>query len=100
MITPVAANIKEALEEVVMVKDVWDTSVLCEQQFVDWKSTLWNDIRTDVMEDGAKGFVKEVREPNPYSIAHEPAYTFCAIILTAYEYQPVGLADIHKAYNS
>ena len=57
---PIQTNLKEALDEVVMVKDVWDTSVLVEQQFADWRATLWNDIRTDVMEDGAKGFVKEV----------------------------------------
>ena len=96
MITPVAANIKEALEEVVMVKDVWDTSVLCEQQFVDWKSTLWNDIRTDVMEDGAKGFVKEVRKPNfILSATCLPTHTVQLSHL-AYKNQPVGL----KGYNS
>lgn len=47
-----------------MVKDVWDTAVLCEEQFRDWRETLWNDIRTDLMEDGAKGFVKEVKTLN------------------------------------
>lgn len=27
----------------------------------DWKQTLWNDIKTDQMEEGAKNFVKEVK---------------------------------------
>lgn len=27
----------------------------------DWRQTLWSDIRTDVMEEGAKQFVKEVK---------------------------------------
>lgn len=47
-----------------MVKDVWDTAMLCELQFADWRETLWNDIRTDVMEDGAKAFIKEVKSLN------------------------------------
>eukprot|EP00798_Chlamydomonas_sp_ICE-L_P023007 gene23007-30199_t len=64
LVDPTMMMIKESLEEVTMVKDVWDTSVLCEQQFADWKATLWNDIRTDEMEDGAKGFIKEVKGLN------------------------------------
>lgn len=56
--------ISESLEDMMMVKDVWDTSMLVELQFADWRSTLWNDIRTDVMEDGAKNFVKEVKSLN------------------------------------
>ena len=55
---PISASIKESFDEIVMVKDVWDTSMLCELQFTEWRNTLWNDIRTEVMEDGAKGFVK------------------------------------------
>lgn len=27
----------------------------------DWKQTLWNDIKTDQMEEGTKNFVKEVK---------------------------------------
>jgi hypothetical protein len=27
----------------------------------DWRLTLWSDIRTDIMEEGAKQFVKEVK---------------------------------------
>jgi hypothetical protein len=46
-----------------MVKDVWDTAQLCELQFAAWRETLWNDIRTDLMEEGAKSFVKEVSGP-------------------------------------
>ena len=26
-----------------------------------WRQTLWTDIRTDVMEEGTKAFVKEVK---------------------------------------
>ena len=58
LVDPIAASIKDSIDDIVMVKDVWDTSMLCELQFVEWRNTLWNDIRTEVMEDGAKGFVK------------------------------------------
>ena len=34
---------------------------LCELQFAAWRSTLWSDIKTSDMEDGTKGFVKEVK---------------------------------------
>ena len=34
---------------------------LCELQFAAWRNTLWADIKTDEMEEGAKGFVKEVK---------------------------------------
>ncbi|DBA86689.1 TPA: Dynein alpha chain, flagellar outer arm [Trebouxia sp. C0004] len=47
--------------DLVMVKDVWDASSLVEQQFQVWRQTLWTDIRTDVMEEGTKAFVKEVK---------------------------------------
>ena len=48
VVEPVAAMISECLDDMVLVKDVWDTSMLCELQFEDWRSTLWNDIRTEV----------------------------------------------------
>ena len=60
----IAASVKDSLDDIVIVKDVWDTSLLCELQFVEWRQTLWNDIRTEVMEDGAKGFVKDVKALN------------------------------------
>ena len=44
-----------------MAKDVWDTVLLCERQFTEWKKTLWSDINTEAMEDASKAFVKEVR---------------------------------------
>lgn len=56
--------IKESYEDIVMAKDVWDVSMLCELQFQAWRETLWNDIRTEVMEDGAKGFIKDVKSLN------------------------------------
>lgn len=64
LMEPILADLKQTQADLVMVKDVWDTSVLCEVQFADWKKTLWNDIRTDLMEDGAKNFVKEVKSLN------------------------------------
>ncbi|CAD7704939.1 unnamed protein product [Ostreobium quekettii] len=57
----VRETIKTVRNELIMVKDVWDTSALCETQFQDWRQTLWDDIKTEVMEDGAKAFVKEVK---------------------------------------
>lgn len=57
-------SLKEIIDDLVMVKDVWDTALLCELQFQAWRATLWNDIRTEVMEDGAKQFVKEVKMLN------------------------------------
>lgn len=62
--TPIKVAVQETLEELVMIKDVWDTSVLCELQFAAWKQTLWSNIDTTVMEDGAKNFVKEVKSLN------------------------------------
>ena len=29
-----------------------------------WRSTLWSDIKTEVMEEGTKNFVKEVKSLN------------------------------------
>ena len=37
---------------------------LCERQFAAWRETLWSEIKTDEMEDGAKNFVKEVKSLN------------------------------------
>jgi hypothetical protein len=54
-------SIRECLEDLTMAKDVWDTAVLCELQFGAWRDTLWADIRTDLMEEGAKAFIKEVK---------------------------------------
>lgn len=64
LMTPVIANLQATWADLVMVKDVWDTQVICDVQFVDWKKTLWTEIRTDLMEDGAKNFVKEVKSLN------------------------------------
>ena len=64
LVDPIMNMIKESIDDMIMVKDVWDTSMLCELQFVEWRQTLWNDIRTEVMEDGAKGFVKDVKALN------------------------------------
>jgi dynein heavy chain len=64
LVEPVMASITETLEDLALVKDVWDTAMLCELQFSDWRETLWNDIRTDLMEDGAKQFIKEVKGLN------------------------------------
>ena len=70
-------SIKDALADLTMVKDVWDTSMLCELQFADWKDTLWSDIRTEVMEDGAKTFVKEVK-----SLHKKVCVCVCACVCT------------------
>ena len=29
-----------------------------------WRSTLWSDIKTEIMEEGTKNFVKEVKSLN------------------------------------
>ena len=54
-------RIKDIKDELVMAKDVWDTVLLCDRQFSEWKKTLWSDINTEAMEDASKAFVKEVR---------------------------------------
>lgn len=58
--TEARERLKSVEEELSMAKDVWDTLALCEQQFEVWKTTLWNDINTEQMEDASKAFVKEV----------------------------------------
>lgn len=59
--------------ELVLAKDVWDTTLLCSRQFDEWKTTLWNAIDTDAMEDASKAFVKEVRSINK-TIRDEDSY--------------------------
>lgn len=61
LLDPANVVIFECREELVFVKDVWDISMLVEVQFVDWRKTLWADIKTDMMEDNTKMFVKEVK---------------------------------------
>lgn len=60
-VEPIARELAEARDDLVAVKDVWDCAQLCELQFTAWRETLWKNIRTDKMEEGAKGFVKEVK---------------------------------------
>jgi hypothetical protein len=45
---------------------------LCELQFAAWRETLWSSIRTDEMEEVAKGFVKEVKGLNK-KVGAQPA---------------------------
>eukprot|EP00882_Tetradesmus_deserticola_P010125 GHRQ01010697.1.p1 GENE.GHRQ01010697.1~~GHRQ01010697.1.p1 ORF type:complete len:387 (+),score=127.04 GHRQ01010697.1:1021-2181(+) len=58
---PVTAAFKELHEDLVAVKGVWDCIMLCETQFQSWRQTLWCNISTSDMEEGAKQFVKEVK---------------------------------------
>jgi dynein heavy chain len=61
VIVPTIAVMSECRDDLVLVKDVWDTSSLVELQFKDWRKTLWDNIRTDMMEDGTKSYVKDVK---------------------------------------
>ena len=63
-VTEARNRLKDIMDEMNMAKDVWDTVLLCEKQFDEWKKTLWNDINTESMEDSSKAFVKEVRSIN------------------------------------
>ena len=54
------SRLSDVKSELIMAKDVWDTHLLCQLQFNEWKKTLWNDINTESMEDASKVFVKEV----------------------------------------
>ena len=58
---PIAEQLAGARDAIAAIKDVWDTAQLCERQFDAWRATLWSEIRTEEMEEGAKGFVKEVK---------------------------------------
>eukprot|EP00879_Flechtneria_rotunda_P017284 GHRR01018106.1.p1 GENE.GHRR01018106.1~~GHRR01018106.1.p1 ORF type:complete len:1124 (+),score=375.49 GHRR01018106.1:243-3374(+) len=58
---PADAAIRELYEDLVSVKDVWDCTMMCEVQFQAWRKTLWSNISTEEMEEGAKNFVKEVK---------------------------------------
>ena len=57
----IVATVSECREDLVMVKDVWDMNNLCASQFAFWQTTLWKDVRTDIMEDGTKAFQKDVK---------------------------------------
>lgn len=71
-------RLKEIKAELVLAKDVWDTGLLCELQFSEWKKTLWNDINTDEMEEASKAFVKEVRALHRLACA-----SVCVLVLYA-----------------
>ncbi|KAK9867723.1 hypothetical protein WJX84_004647 [Apatococcus fuscideae] len=60
-VKPAYEAVTEAKEAMTMAKDVWDCASMIEQQFKEWRATLWKDIRTDIMEDGTKTFAKEVK---------------------------------------
>eukprot|EP00768_Dysnectes_brevis_P003215 gnl/Dysnectes_brevis/2306_a2714_1116.p1 GENE.gnl/Dysnectes_brevis/2306_a2714_1116~~gnl/Dysnectes_brevis/2306_a2714_1116.p1 ORF type:complete len:2542 (-),score=411.46 gnl/Dysnectes_brevis/2306_a2714_1116:65-7387(-) len=47
--------------ELVMMKSVWDVIALVFTQIESWKTTLWNDIDTDKMEEITKKFTKKIR---------------------------------------
>ena len=40
---------------------MWDMVCLVKAQVNDWKETLWKDINTDLMEEAAKNFSKDLR---------------------------------------
>ena len=61
LMKPAVTTVTECREDLGLVKDVWDTSALCEMQFAAWRTTLWNDINTTFMEDGTKAFQKDVK---------------------------------------
>lgn len=63
-VTEARRRLEDVRAELGMAKDVWDTVLLCEKQFDEWKTTLWTDINTEDMEDASKAFVKEVRAIN------------------------------------
>jgi len=66
LMTPIKETVGGMRSQLSMAKDVWDTSALVEVQFADWRTTLWADIRTDLMEDDTKAYVKEVNKlPKP-----------------------------------
>ena len=54
--------LNKMMEDMVLVKNLWDVNVMVNSQFAMWKLTLWADIDTDMMEDGTKAFVKAIRE--------------------------------------
>eukprot|EP00899_Mesostigma_viride_P003607 jgi/Mesvir1/13247/Mv18980-RA.1 len=61
LMAPVVANVAGVRQDLVVLKDLWDVATLCEMQFHEWQQTPWEAINTDVVEEGAKAFVKEVR---------------------------------------
>ncbi|KAI8464229.1 MAG: flagellar alpha dynein [Monoraphidium minutum] len=60
-VEPISEQLTEARDELVAIKDVWDCAQLCELQSAAWRDTLWADIKTEEMEEGSKGFVKDVK---------------------------------------
>ena len=44
-----------------------------------WRQTLWTDIRTDVMEEGTKAFVKEVKAL-PKAVRDEDCFKVGALV--------------------
>merc|ERR1711903_432936 len=58
---PTMQVLKGIEDDLRVIKYVWDVSSLVETQFASWRSTLWNDINTEAMEDASRRFVKEVK---------------------------------------
>ena len=61
MVEPISKSLQDCSEDLVLLKDVWDTTAKCETQFAEWRQTAWASIDTDMMEMGTKGFIKEIK---------------------------------------
>ncbi|KAJ4456876.1 putative Dynein heavy chain 17; axonemal [Paratrimastix pyriformis] len=54
-------SIEICRQELALVKAVWDMAGLVQSQFTVWKTTPWQEIETNSIEDQCKDFTKEVR---------------------------------------
>ena len=61
VIAPIAETINDCQADLGVLRTVWKTTEKCETQFAEWRTTSWTEIKTDVMEMGTKGFIKEVK---------------------------------------
>ena len=61
VIAPIAETIDNCQADLGVLRSVWTTTQKCETQFSEWRKTTWTEIKTDVMEMGTKGFIKEIK---------------------------------------
>ena len=59
---PTYKQLLDCRRDVGMLKIIWDLVGLVNYMFEEWRSTLWNDIDTDAMENRCRELAKELRK--------------------------------------
>jgi dynein heavy chain len=55
------------------MRDLWDAAQVCEARLAAWRAAPWSGVKTDALEDGAKGLLRDVKALSKKARA-APAY--------------------------